>query len=238
MRSKRTAFIGVVGLTALLVFVVAIAQSAQNSSDTSSQDDPTHRDSTAKAADAAVPTRTAYPSSPGCTATGEVCTLAEAARPSLAQDAASFKDLVTPTTLTCPAQTVPSLQPLCSPGATVSGFFTGVFAQQYQFVTAPEFQTFVERVSKDSGTNLVSVGCPAGAQDSLNCERFAVVVLGGKSDANVLVLMAAPDPNGDLRIIGARSWATSAPEVRGGTTDYQQLYLPYAGPMLFVPIRQ
>lgn len=239
IRSRRLLLVAGLGLATLLVFGIAAALSpALNGSSSEDPSDPTSRDGTAKANEAALPTRTAYPSVSSCPGAEPVCSFAKQVTSALQGSQPNLGNLARPTSIECPAKVPPSLTPLCAPGETRTGFFTGVFAKQYQFVDRASFDAIVASTVSQSGARLLSVGCPTHSEGVLDCRQFATLTYGGQADANVLVVMVSPDESGALAVVGARVWSGSAPEARGGKAQYEQLYLPYTGPMLFVPIQE
>jgi hypothetical protein len=243
MFKSHYTFAGILVLAGLLMVAGGAAafgidlESDQIPPPTPSVPDPTERDAKTKDAEASQPTASAVPAVAVCPTDIDVCEFGSALVAALSASPAQLMGLSMATTLQCRSTDAPDLQPRCSAGGVQSGFFTGVVAKSYGFVGDDEFRRFVSAIFQDAGgvPRLISIGCP-GTRGDLDCDNFAVLTVRGESQDVILVVLTAKSAAGDRRIIGARRWAAETPEVTGGPVSYEQIVLPYRGPMFFQPV--
>lgn len=213
---------------------VAIVQRAEEAP--SDPNDPTERGRAMKATDAAATPRVALTPTAVCPVDAVVCELASDMAAQVSASPADLTRFGRPAEVACPSRPSPALGPLCSPGATVHGYFTGVFGKAYGLVDEAGLKQFIaQSASAGKGDyQVLAVGCPV-VNEALECGRFAAITLGQRDPESVLVVLLSGAADG-LKLIGVRSWSPTTPEAMGGVQQFEQLDLPYQGPIGFVPV--
>jgi hypothetical protein len=236
--SKSFIAIGAAGIAAAAVLVAIVTLTYGQSEES----EPISPGLAHKETEAARPTATPVPPVADCPADARACELAEellqAAR---SADVDRIVGSARPVSRQCPDDPSVAWKPLCTGGEEKAGYFVGVWAKSFQFVSRDDLREFVAlRLEQPSGQpRIASIGCPGGDAERRNCSDYFALVYRVEPQPGadeVLVLIFGRDGGSDA-LIGARSWAGSTAPAVGGPEDMTQEGAPFGGAWYFVPWR-
>ena len=235
----------VTGLLLIGWAAIAFAVEGLDTEGSANPDDPSLDAQATKRAEAERPTQTPVPPVGKCPTDTAVCDFAMAVATALqGTQSQAILSLSDTTTLQCESEQIVATSPLCQEGGQQTGYLTAG-SSRFGFVSGEQFVAFIgASLVPTAQIQVAAVGCPQDVTGELDCAHLALITLAPLTEGDLapgnsapLVLVAARDADGTLRVIAAQHSVVDAPAFRGGEAQFSQYGVDWRGAVRFVPVR-